>query len=284
MAIDLEALRRKMAQLKGEDKKNSGKFKPALGVGENSKTYEVRILPMTKGDTGTPCREIWFYPWDLVGGEVPTLKQRNEPDPIEELIQVLRKDYNNNKDTLKKLYPKMSAFANVIVRGQEDKGVQLWKLTKLQYERIIGIILDEDYGDVTDPIEGRDLKVTIEIEQGKFFNNKPSTKLTIDPKGKVSQLTTDKALARKWLDSCSDPMDHVEFKTYDEVKALVDKWLQAPGPSQSPDSSNSEETRGGQTKTSTSPVEKAASKAKAKASTSAPAEDLDAAFADLEID
>lgn len=283
MALDLEALRRKMAQLKGEDKKSSGKFKPALGVGENSKTYEVRVLPMSKGNTDTPCREIWFYPWDLVGGEVPTLKQRGQADPIEELIQILRKDYDNNKETLKKLYPKMSAFANVIVRGQEDKGVQLWKLTKLQYERIIGIILDEDYGDITDPTEGRDLKVTIEIEQGKFFNNKPSTKLTIDPKGKTSQLSSDKALARKWLDSCPDPMDLVEFKTYDEVKALVEKWLQAPAPTPAPDNFN-EETRGGQAKTSTPPVEKAAPKAKAKAPVAAPAEDLDAAFADLEID
>lgn len=281
MAIDLEALRRKVAQLKGEDRKGNV-FKPALSGNETSKVYEVRVLPLSKGDTSTPCREIWFYPYELVGGTVPNLKQRGQPDPVEELIQLLRKDWDNNKDVLKKLYPKMFAFANVIVRGQEDKGVQQWKLSKTQYERVLNIILDDDYGDITDPTEGRDLKVTIEIEPNKFFNNKPSTKLTIDPKGKVSQLNSDKAVAKKWLDSCPDPLDGVEFKTYDEVKSLVDKWLAAPTPNASP----SEETRGGNDKPASTPaVEKAPSKASKKTPpASTPVEDIDDAFADLEND
>lgn len=284
MAIDLEALRRKVAQLKGEDKKSGNLFKPALTGNETSKLYEVRILPLTKGDTSTPCREIWFYPWDIVNGPIPNLKQRGQPDPIEELIQLLRKDWDANRETLKKLYPKMSAFANVIVRGQEDKGVQQWKLTKTQYERVLNLILDEDNGDITDPQEGRDLKVLIEVEPGKFFNNKPSTKLTIDARGKVTPLSTDKALAKKWLDSCPDPMDSVEFKTYDEISTLVQKWLASPVPG----STSSEETRGGASNVkqeSTPAVEKVTPKPKKSAPVaSAAAEDLDEAFADLEKD
>jgi hypothetical protein len=285
MAIDLEALRRKVAQLKGEDRKGSGnRFKPALADTENEKTFEVRLLPLTKGDVSTPCREIWFYPWDIVNGAVPTLKQQGKPDPIEELIQLLRKDYDNNKETLKKLYPKMSAFGHVIVRGQEDKGPQEWKLTKLQFERILNIMLDDDYGDVTDPLEGRDLKVKISVEQGKFFNGKRSTKLEIDPKGKTSALHSDKELVKKWLASIPDPMDAQEFKTYDEVKALVDKWLAAPVAGAT---TTTEETRGGKAQESTSPVEKAQTKQTRQKTTTVATEkveDIDAAFADLEND
>lgn len=284
MAIDIEALRRKVAQLNGADKKSYGNsFKPSLADNENEKTYEVRLLPLTKGNTSTPCREIWFYPYDIIGSTVPTLKQQGKPDPIEELIQYLRKDYDANKETLKKLYPKMSAFGHVIVRGQEDKGPQEWKLTKLQYERILNLILDEDYGDITDPVEGRDLKVKIAVEPGKFFNNKRSTRLDIDPKGKVSPLSSDKELVKKWLAAIPDPMDSREFKTYDEIKSCIDRWLQAPAPAVSPD----EGTERAGKPASTPPVESAPTKparaAKPKIQ-DASSEDLNAAFADLEND
>lgn len=287
MAIDIEALKRKVAQLKGEDKKGN-KFKPTLNDNENSKVFEVRVLPLTKGDTSTPCREVWHYPYDVVGGNIVTLKSQGKPDPIEQLLQELRKDYDKNKDFMKKLYPKMSAFANVIVRGQEDKGVQEWKLTKIQYERILSLMLDDDYGDVTDPVEGRDLKVTIDVEPGKFFKGKRSTKLTIDARGKSSALSADAALAKKWLDSCPDPMDSQEVKTFEEVTALLEKWLAAPpeGGEQ-----GDGEQRGGNAQNTETPADSGKEKAKEEKATkpkkSAPAsssKELDDAFAELEND
>ena len=283
MAIDLEALRRKVAELKGENR-NTNQFKPALAQGETEHTWEVRLLPLTKGDTSTPCREVWFYPYDLVGGTVGTLKQRGQPDPVDELIQVLRKDYDNNKDALKQLYPKMAAFGHVIVRGQEDKGPQRWKLSKFQFQRVLDLMLDEDYGDVTDPQEGRDLKVKVSVEAGKFFNNKPSTRTDIDPKGKPSVLTSDKALAKKWMDSLSDPIDSIEFRTYDEIKASVDRWMMAPAPAAS---SSEGESRGGasQEKSASTPaVEKAAKVKTSKPAATPSSSELDAAFAELEAD
>ena len=52
----------------------------------------------------------------------------------------------------KKLYPKMRAYAPVIVRGEEDKGSSYLVFRKDWYiSLLLNIMLDEDYGDITDP-------------------------------------------------------------------------------------------------------------------------------------
>ena len=154
MAIDLDAIRRKLNQLSGQNSKKNIMWRPTEG-----EEHTVRLLSFQDND-GQPFQERWFY-YNI--GNNPGLLapyQFNKPDPIQELINKLRDDGSKESYELaKKLYPKMRSYAPVIVRGEEDKGVRLWSFGKMVYQSLLNIMLDEDYGDITDPLEGRDVKV-----------------------------------------------------------------------------------------------------------------------------
>ena len=42
----------------------------------------------------------------------------------------------------------MRIFAQVIVRGEEDKGVRLWEFGKNIYQSLLSLADDPDYGDL----------------------------------------------------------------------------------------------------------------------------------------
>ena len=54
---------------------------------------------------------------------------------------------------------KLRTFVPVLVRGQEGEGVKFWGFGKTVYQEILGYITDPDYGDITDPTNGRDLTI-----------------------------------------------------------------------------------------------------------------------------
>ena len=147
MAVDLEALRKRLSQLNGTAKGGSDTWwKPKVGE------YTVRIVPWRDGDKSVPFREVWYYNGigkpDAKGrGPFPmqTLHQYKKPDPIQELINSLRqedkdRESEDNKPLLKKLYPKLTTMVPIIVRGEEDKGVRLWPI-KMQelYQKLMSI-------------------------------------------------------------------------------------------------------------------------------------------------
>jgi hypothetical protein len=53
----------------------------------------------------------------------------------------------------------MRVFAPVIVRGEEEKGVRLWEFGKEVYQSLLSLAADEEVGDFTDIMEGRDMKI-----------------------------------------------------------------------------------------------------------------------------
>ena len=146
MAIDFEALRKKLGQLSGNNSRRNMMWRPQEG--------EEAIVRMLAFDTedGLPFSERWFY-YNI--GNNPGLLapyQFGNPDPIQELITTLRDEGTKESYELcKKLYPKPRYYAPVIVRGEEDKGVRLWAFGKTVYQSLLNIMLDEDYGDITDP-------------------------------------------------------------------------------------------------------------------------------------
>ena len=54
MAIDFDAIRRKVAQLSGNARRGSAFWRPEEGE------HTVRIVPFTDND-GQPFKERWFY-------------------------------------------------------------------------------------------------------------------------------------------------------------------------------------------------------------------------------
>ncbi len=215
MALDLDAIRRKLNQLSGNSSKRNTMWRPQEG-----EEATVRLLSFPDND-GQPFKERWFY-YNI--GNNPGLLapyQFGKPDPIQELINKLRDDGSKESYELaKKLYPKMRSYAPVIVRGEEDKGVRLWAFGKMVYQSLLNIMLDEDYGDITDPGDGRDVKVVCTKAPGRMW---ASTE--VRPRGKSSALSSDSAQTKTWLGEIPDLDEMFTLKSYEELEKIVNDWL-----------------------------------------------------------
>jgi len=220
MAINFDAIRKKLDNLSGNNKKSSSSWKPKEG-----EEYTVRLLSFPNND-GQPFKELWFY-YNI--GNNPGLLapyQFGKPDPIQDLITKLRDEGTKESYELaKKLYPKMRCYAPVIVRGEEDKGVQLWAFGKQVYQALLGIMLDEDYGDITDPESGRDVKVRCYKPQGKKYSE-----TEVMPRGKSAPLSPNTGTAKQWLSNIPDVSKLFELKSSDELSKIVNDWINGGAP------------------------------------------------------
>jgi hypothetical protein len=256
MAIDLDAIRNKLNQLSGNNSRRNTMWRPQEG-----EETTVRILAFPDND-GQPFKELWFY-YNI--GENPGLLapyQFGKPDPIQELINKLRDDGSKESyDLAKKLYPKMRCFAPVVVRGEEERGVRLWSFGKMVYQTLLNIMLDEDYGDITDPETGRDVKVICTKPPGRMWAT-----TEVRPRGKEGPLAETKQ-AQEWLGGIPSLDDLYTLKSYEELEKIVNDWLNG-------DTSSDDDhpvARGN------APAEANTSSEQAK-----PYKSLDDAFADLE--
>jgi hypothetical protein len=215
MAIDLAAIRKKLGQLSGQNSKKNTMWRPEEGA-----ETTVRLMAYPNND-GQPFKELMFY-YNI--GNNPGLLapyQFDKPDPIQELITKLRDEGTKESYELaKKLYPKMRCYAPVVVRGEEEKGVRLWAFGKTVYQTLLNYMLDEDYGDITDPHEGRDVRVNCQKNPGQQWAT-----TDVRPRGKDSPLSEDSSKSKQWLDNIPDVNDLFELKSYEELERIINQWL-----------------------------------------------------------
>ena len=264
MAFNADKIRQKLAELTNKNGKKSQSWRPEAG-----KNYSVRFLPLANND-GSPFKELWFYYGIGDKGGLLTLHQFGKADPFQELINKLRSEDNKDSYELaKKLYPKMRAYAAVVVRGEEDKGVRLWSFGKTVYQELMETMVDPDYGDITDPKHGFDIKVSCEQQPGKQYAD-TKTRASRNP----SKLSDDAAQAKLWLDSIPNIDELYVPKSYDEMKSIIENWL-------NPDAVNDvHETTRGPSKVVDDEEEEEVSPKKPKTSSKI----LDDAFAELDDD
>lgn len=273
MAIDLDAIRNKLNQLSGNTSKRNVMWRPQEG-----EEVTVRLLSFPDND-GQPFKERWFY-YNI--GNNPGLLapyQFGKNDPIQELITKLRDDGSKESYELaKKLYPKMRCYAPVVVRGEENQGVKIWAFGKTVYQSLLNIMLDEDYGDITDPSSGRDVKVICTKTPGRMW---ASTE--VRPRGKSSKLSETTSQAKEWLKNIPDLDDIYSLKSYEELENIVTAWLNGTDE----DDNDLGTSRGGND-TSSSTVDTQTSTSFDDTPSSTPTSEtkkyksLDEAFADLE--
>lgn len=272
MAIDMDAIRRKLGQLSGANSKRNTMWRP-----EEGEETTVRLIAYPDND-GQPFKELMFY-YNI--GNNPGLLapyQFGKPDPIQELINKLRDDGSKESYELaKKLYPKMRCFAPVIVRGEEDKGVRLWAFGKQLYQSLLNYMLDEDYGDITDISEGNDIRVNCFKAPGKMWAT-----TEVRPRPKSTPLSESADQIKKWTGNIPSVDDMYEAKSYEELERIVNAWLNGD------DEESGETTRGGSSssyKSAPAVSDKpAASETTASESVTSKYASLDDAFADLEDD
>lgn len=215
MAIDFDAIRRKLNKLSGQNSRQNVSWRPQEG-----EEHTVRLLSFPDND-GQPFKERWFY-YNI--GNNPGLLapyQFGNPDPIQELITKLRDDGSKESYELaKKLYPKMRCYAPVVVRGEEDKGVRIWAFGKTVYQSLLNIMLDEDYGDITDPEDGRDVKVVCTKAPGRQWAT-----TEVRPRGKQSPLSESSDSVNQFTSNIPSLDDMYACKTYEELEKIVNDWL-----------------------------------------------------------
>ena len=122
----------------------------------------------------------------------------------------------------KSLMARQRFFSPVIVRGQEDQGVKIWGYGKTVYEQLLNLVLNPEYGDITDPQEGTDLLLSYGKPAGASF---PQTKLM--PSRKTSAMCKDLT-----PEECAQTLETIpEFstlfdrKTPEDVQRMLDEYL-----------------------------------------------------------
>ena len=221
--MDLSKLKQKLDTL--QSKPQGGQktdyttifWRPTVGK------QQIRIVPSAY-DASNPFTELKFY-YGITNKVMISPTNFGEKDPIALFAGKLREgEYNKENYILaKKLDAKNRIFVPVIVRGEEDKGVRLWQFGKLVYEELLALAVDDEIGDYTDIVNGRDLTVeTVGPEATGTPYNKSSVRVRL----KTSPLSEDAELVEKWTNEQPNPKGDL-FKRYsfDEMKVALEKWL-----------------------------------------------------------
>jgi len=220
MALNISQLKSRLNSLSsqgsGNSKKNDVLWKPNPGK------QVVRIVPY-KFNPENPFIELKFH-YNINGKTYLSPDSFGRPDPIVEFANRLKKTGSKEDWQMgRKMEPKMRTFAPVIVRGQESEGVKFWGFGKTVYQELVSVCLDPEYGDITDPANGRDITIEFKTaeETGKSFPEttvrvKPNVTPAVDPKN--PQLIES-------LKNQTNILDLFPELSYDELKDVMDKWL-----------------------------------------------------------
>ena len=206
----------KQSQGKGNNNSKNLFWKPSVGK------QVVRVVP-SKFNKDMPFTEMKFYYG--IGSKRVMSSPTNwgEKDPIVEFTKQLRQ--SNDKENwrlAKKLDAKVRIFAPVVVRGEESEGVRLWQFGKEIYEAFLQMASDEEIGDFTDIMSGRDIKLNT---VGPESTGTPYNRTTIGPSLKVTPLADDEATINKFLEEQADPMKVFKPLSFDEMKEALQEWL-----------------------------------------------------------
>jgi hypothetical protein len=218
MALNLEAMRAKLNASKNGGKsngKNSTMWKPKAG------DQNIRILPTSDGD---PFREFHFH-YNV--GKNPGIYCNKRNDGGECAIcdfasKLWREGVENDDSTLKneakKLFARKRYYSPVLVRGAESEGVKIWAYGKTAYETLLGYVLDPDYGDITDPQTGTDVKLTYTLASGPGA----FPKTNLQPRRRPSVLCDDAiADCQELLDSVPNIDKLFDVKTTEQVDGYL---------------------------------------------------------------
>lgn len=241
MGIDLKKMRNKLNKLntKGGSGNRSIFWRPSEG------DQTIRIVPVADGD---PFKEFWFhYNLGNNAGFLSPKRNFGEPDPLNDFVQQL---YNEGTEDSIKMAKNLSArqrfFSPVIVRGEEEKGVRVWGYGKTVYEQLLSLVLNPEYGDITDMDAGTDLQLQYGKPAGAAY---PVTRIT--PSRKTSTVCQDIS-----PEECADLLEQVpdfdslfDRKTPEQVGQMLDAYL--AGEDAESVSSETQKYGGGDTTTTT---------------------------------
>lgn len=138
-------------------------------------TYRIRILPMVDEEADFIEEVLSFYLGNDMGS-VYSPGTNGEPCALLETYNELKKsDDEEDNELAKTMSPRNSYLTPVIfykdLKGKKvdtERSGKLLKISKGVYQQLIDLYLDDDeWGDLTDPKKGYDIKIT-RTGKGKF--------------------------------------------------------------------------------------------------------------------
>ena len=208
MAIDLKKMRAKLAAAQTRGGSSSSVFwRPQDGE------QIIRIVPTEDGD---PFKENYFHynVGNNPGFLCPKKNYGEECSVCDFATKLWREGDDDSKKMAKSLFSRQRFFSPVFVRGEEQNGVRVWGYGKMAYEKLLTIVLDPDYGDVTDPETGNDLKLMYGKLPGATF---PRTDIRPRPR---KTILCDDAVGGD--ERCAELLETIpEFETLFERKTFV---------------------------------------------------------------
>ena len=214
--MDISQIKSRLNQLQSQTSTTKNFWKPEPGK------QVVRIVPY-KHNKANPFIELYFH-YNLGNNKTyMSPVSFGRPDPVQEFADKLKS--TGDKDEWiqgKRLEPKMRTFAPVIVRGKESEGVKFWGFGKTVYQELLSVIADPDYGDITDPTNGRDIGIERQTpaEAGNQYG-----KTTVRVKPNQTPITEDKSVLESIMDNQSDLTELYTEPTYDELKEVLANYL-----------------------------------------------------------
>jgi len=212
MAIDMKAMRAKLSALKNGGQRNTF-WRPQDG------DQTIRIVTPEDGD---PFKDYFFH-YNVGNNSGFLCPKRNYGDDCA-VCNFVRALYDEGTEESVKMAKSLTArqrfFSPVVVRGEEKEGVRIWGYGKTAYETLLNLVLNPDYGDITDVDEGTDLSVNYGKPAGASF---PQTK--IQPRRRTSALADSPEFVAELLSNIPEFESLFEKKSTQDVEGLLDAFL-----------------------------------------------------------
>jgi hypothetical protein len=213
--MDIKLALSRFNSLQNTSKKSDSLWKPTPGK------HQIRLVPY-KFNKDIPFIELFFH-YNINNKTYLSPASFGRPDPIVEFAEKLKRTGDTDDwKAGKKMEPKLRTFAPVIIRGKENEGVKFWGFGKTVYQDILGYIADPDYGDITDPMNGRD--IVVEIQSAEDSNAAyPTTTIRVKPS--QSKLAESADQIQSLLENQKNITELYSELSYSELKGVLENWL-----------------------------------------------------------
>jgi len=210
---------------------SQGKGKSLIWRPTRGKEEQVRIVPYKHGPD--PFNELYFH-YDI--GSVKTIlcphtAGVDESCPICDYTQYLYKQEKSDKNyaLYKRLKSRLRVYVPVIVRGDEDAGIRFWGIGKNTYTAIGRLFIDAEYGDLSDPIKGRDVKVLATNPTPQYIYGQ----VDVRPAANGSAISQNVQIAKQWITDCPSVFEAFPKMTTAEIQNALDTFI-SQGDSEQP--------------------------------------------------
>lgn len=249
MPVDIKALAARLKEY--EDGAKASEMQKLLWKPKEGEQV-VRLLPYQHNENSNFI-ELKFY-YKIAGQTFLAPCTFGKPDPGVDLIETLRAGGSQEeKDIATKITkehgPTLRIYAPVLVRGEEDFGPRFWGFGVQVHRKLLKLMVDPNWGDITSWTEGNDLTVEYhKVSNKKNAKGEPFPDIDIRP---IPRKTPVVDPTRKdWLEKIKNQANILSvfpLKSYEEIKTAFERWL-------NPEEASSQASTPSTTTANTAPV------------------------------